>query len=68
MAATKKAMAKAFDAGQAAQVYGDPDDACPFVAGSDEYDEYMRGKSEGLADKWLVRGGRRLMRVVNDQS
>ena len=61
-----KALGKAYDAGQAAQLYGDPDDVCPFEEGSDEHKAYMKGKNEELADKWLVRGGRRLARAVSD--
>lgn len=55
----KAAKAKCFDAGQAAQLYGVPDEACPFAPGSDEYDAYMEGKKAPLADKWQ-QGGRAL--------
>lgn len=64
--ATKAALAKAYDAGQAAQLYGAADEDSPFEPGSDEHKSYMDGKSADLADKWLVRGGRRLARVVGD--
>ncbi|MGH8984907.1 MAG: hypothetical protein ACRDY6_13675 [Acidimicrobiia bacterium] len=64
--ANKTELAKAYDAGQAAQVFGDPDDVCPFELGSEEHEAYMKGKTDDLADKWLVRGGRRLARAVSD--
>lgn len=50
--ATKKALEKAYDAGQAAQARGLPDEASPFEEGSDEHVAYMHGKSEELAEKW----------------
>jgi hypothetical protein len=55
--ATKAALSKAYDAGQAAQWRGVPDDACPFEEGSEEYDAYMEGKSADLAEKWTAGGG-----------
>ena len=65
--ADKKALAKAYDAGQAAQLYGVEDDACPFEEGSEEHAAYMNGKAEKLADKWtLGPGGRRLRKALNN--
>jgi hypothetical protein len=51
--ATKAELAKAFDGGQAAQAGGFPAEGCPFEEGTPEYDEWMRGHDEDLAEKWL---------------
>ena len=50
--ATKLEKSKAYDAGQAAQLHGVPDEACPFAPDTEEYAEYMRGKSDDLDEKW----------------
>lgn len=58
---TKAAKAKCFDAGQAAQLYGVPDEDCPFAEGTDERDAYMEGKAAPLADKWQPQAGGRAL-------
>lgn len=54
MTVSKKALAKAYDAGQAAQVRGLPDEVNPFdpLAESEEHEAYLEGKNSELADKW----------------
>ena len=64
---TKKALDKAFDAGQAAQLIGAPDWGNPF--GDDrpeERAEWFRGKKETLADKWQP-GGRNIYQDIGDK-
>ena len=64
---TKKALDKAFDAGQAAQMIGAPDWGNPFGADRpEERDEWVRGKSEPLADKWRP-GGRNIYLDIEDK-
>lgn len=63
--ATKAELGKAFDAGQAAQLYNVPDEACPFEEGTDEYDEYMKGKGEELAEKWTSGSRQITQEIVN---
>ncbi len=50
--ASKAALSKAYDAGQAAQARNLPDEVCPFEEDSEEYDAYMDGKSDDLSEKW----------------
>lgn len=57
---TKKALGKAYDAGQAAQRFGDPPEGCPFNAtdSPDEFAAWHKGYGDELDPKWLARGGR----------
>jgi hypothetical protein len=54
--ATKQALAKAFDAGQAAQRYGYGLSDCPFEPDSDEYDAWVDGFEDDLDSKWMLPG------------
>jgi len=64
--ATKAALSKAYDAGQAAQWRGLPDEACPFEEGSDEHAAYMNGKSADLAEKWTAGAGAALTQELGN--
>lgn len=55
---TKKALGKAYDAGQAAQRFGDPKDGNPFEDGTAEWESWLDGYDAELDPKWLTRGGR----------
>ena len=56
MAPSKAALAKAYDAGQAAQRYGYEADGCPFAQDSDEGAAWLNGYADELAEKWLSPG------------
>lgn len=70
MAATKKVLEMAYDAGQAAQLHGVPDDACPFSERdpdrAEERAAYFDGKNAELADKWKAGGGNALSVEVTE--
>ena len=53
--ANKHALAKAYDAGQAAQRYGWDVDGCPFDDGA-ERDAWLDGYGADLDSKWLQPG------------
>ena len=53
--ASKAALKKEYDAGQAAQRYAWDADACPIEEG-EERDEWLRGYDDHLAEKWLMPG------------
>lgn len=63
--ATKAEKAKLFDGGQAAQAGGFPMEGCPFEEGSEEYDEWMRGYEEPLAEKWTSAARQISQEIVN---
>ena len=50
--ATKAELAKAYDGGQAAQAGGFSTDGNPFEEGSDEYEQWIAGFEDDLAEKW----------------
>jgi hypothetical protein len=65
VALSKEERAKLFDAGQAAQLYRVPDEACPFPEDSEEYDAYMDGKEADLAEKWTT-GARAITQEITN--
>lgn len=66
MAATKRALEIAYDAGQAAQRDHLRDDVCPFPEG-EERDAWLRGYEEPLAEKWANPLGSQLNHRIGDQ-
>lgn len=64
---SKKALEQAYDAGQAAQLIGAPNWGNPFDAHrQEERDEWFRGKTEPLADKWKP-GGQDLFLDIDEK-
>lgn len=62
---TKKALGKAYDAGQAARRDHLSEDVCPFAEGP-ERDAWLEGRNAELAEKWLPGGGRALAMDVTE--
>lgn len=60
----KTAIAKAYDAGQAARWRHLVADVCPFEEG-DERDAWLDGYNADLADKWLQDGAALEQRIDN---